>query len=411
MVSDEPSAPRVAYVMSRFPKLTETFIVREIRAVEREGVDVHIYPLLRHRDSLVQPDAVGLAARARYQPFFSWRILLSQVAWLTTAPRTYLRTLATVLGVTWGSPNFLVGGIATFPKVAHVARIMRAERVQHVHCHFANHPALAGLAIHGLTGIPFSFTAHGSDLHRDRHGLREKVRQSAFVVAVSEFNRRVILEECGDEFAAKVKVIHCGVEAASYSVRPRANGSRDGLKILSVGTLHEVKGQAVLIEALARLASRGVTFSCRLIGDGPDREALVNQIVGHGLEDRVTLDGALDSDAVATAMSESDLLVAPSVPSRDGRREGIPVVIMEAMASELPVIASDLSGIPEIVEDGVTGRLTPPGDVAAISQALWELSSDLPLRNRLGRAGRLKVMRDFDATQAAVQLVERFNSP
>lgn len=401
-------AQRVAYVMSRFPKLTETFIVGEILAVERLGVDVEIYPLLRHRDFFVQPDAASLVARAHYEPFFSWPILRSQLAYLFRSPRTYLAAFGTVLRVTWGSRNFLVGGIATFPKVAHLARVLRARGVRHVHCHFANHPALAGLVIQRLAGIPFSFTAHGSDLHRDRRGLRAKVTRSAFVAAVSAYNRDVILDECGQDFRSKVPVIHCGVDTAAFVVRPRTVG-RDGvLKILSVGTLHEVKGQAVLIDALASIAHRDVQFSCRLIGEGPDRRALADQIARHGLEHRVSLDGARNSLAVAAAMREADVFVAPSVPSRDGRREGIPVVIMEAMASGLPVVASDLSGIPEIVDDGVTGRLTPPGDIEAIARALVELASDPALRDRFGREGRLRVEREFDVNASAEQLVQRF---
>ena len=406
--SGHPEVPRVAYVMSRFPKLTETFIVGEIRAVEQLGVDVEIYPLLRHHDPFVQPDAVPLVARAHYEPFISWPILRSQIAFLTSSPRKYLSTLAEVVRVTWGSFNFLVGGLATFPKVAHMARVLRSRGVRHVHCHFANHPALAGLVIHRLADIPYSFTAHGSDLHRDRHGLRAKVSAAAFVVAVSAYNRKVILDDCGEEFGFKVAVIHCGIDTGSFTDRVRSPRRNDGLRILSVGTLHEVKGQAVLIDALASLADRGVAFSCRFIGEGPDRHALAERIAHHRLEDRVSLDGARTSPEIAAAMAEADILVAPSVPTGDGRREGIPVVIMEAMASGLPVIASDLSGIPEIVEDGRTGRLTPPRNPEAVSLALLELASNPALRDRLGRLGRLKVEQEFNIDVSARQLVRRF---
>ena len=400
--------PRVAYVMSRFPKLTETFIVSEIRAVERLGVDVEIYPLLRHRDPFVQPDAIRLVDRAHYEPFVSWRILGSQVVFLISAPRRYLSTLALVMRVTWGSFNFLVGGLATFAKVAHIARVLRSHGVRHVHCHFANHPALAGLVIHRLADIPYSFTAHGSDLHRDRHGLRAKVSAATFVVAISAYNRKVILDACGQEFAWKVAVIHCGVDTGSIGVRVKQGRRSDMLRILCVGTLHEVKGQTVLIDALASLADRGVRFSCRLIGEGPDRHMLAERIAHHKLEDSVSLDGARTNPEVMAALAEADILVAPSVPSRDGRREGIPVVIMEAMAAGLPVIASDLSGIPEIVEDGRTGRLTPPRNPEAIARALFELASNVALRERMGHLGRLRVEREFNADVSALQLVRRF---
>lgn len=415
VTAHRPQPLRVAYVMSRFPKLTETFVLFEMLAVERQGAAIELFPLLRERAATVHPEAVPLVDRARFLPFLSWSIVGSQVWFLRHRPRRYLRTIAEVVRGTWGSPNFLVGGLGILPKVAHAARLMRAAGVDHVHCHFANHPALAGYIINRLVGLTYSFTAHGSDLHVDRHMLCEKAAGARFVVAVSEDNRRVILETCPDA-EGRVQVIHCGVDTSVFQpVDDRgpdsaATPEARPLDILSIGTLHEVKGQSVLVEACRILASRGIAIRVRFVGDGPDRSMLVERVAAAGLDGQVQLLGIRTRAEVAALLASTDVLVAPSVPTRAGKREGIPVVLMEAMASGVPVVASRLSGIPELVTDGHDGRLVPPGDASALADALGELAADPALRDRLGKAGRATVLREFDVDTNAARLVEAFRA-
>ena len=212
--------------MSRFPRLSETFVLYEILAVEDEGVDVELFPLIRERADVVHPEALELSARARFQPFLSLPVLRSQLHFLRHSPRRYLGTLRDLLSGTWGSLNFFFGALGIFPKVAHGARLMQAEGVDHVHCHFANHPAAAGFVIGRLTGIPYSFTAHGSDLHVDRHMLCEKIREAAFVVPISRYNRDLMIEECGEVIRKKLVVIHCGVDTEFFD--PPSRGSTTG---------------------------------------------------------------------------------------------------------------------------------------------------------------------------------------
>jgi colanic acid/amylovoran biosynthesis glycosyltransferase len=408
-VASAAAPARVAYVMSRFPKLTETFVLGEILALERRGVPVDLYPLLRELAPVMHPEAARLVARSRYEPFLSPAIVMSQLVWLRRRPGAYLRAWRDVLVGTWGSPNFFVGAIGCFPKVAHAARRMQAEGVTHVHCHFANHPAVAGLIVHRLTQIPFSFTAHGSDLHKDRRMLGRKVAEAAFVATVSHDNRRLIVAECGEHVAGKVHVLRAGVDTRLFAPSIfEAAGRRDALGIVCAGTLHEVKGQRYLIEACRLLAGQGIGVRCTLIGGGPDEKALRAQVEAAGLAESVVLAGPRTRQQVVEELWRADVLVAPSVPTRGGRREGIPVVLMEAMSTGLPVVASAISGIPELVEDEVSGLLVPPRDPAAIAGALRRLAADPALRERLGRAARGRVVAEFDHEDSAAELARRF---
>ncbi|MEO5940257.1 MAG: glycosyltransferase [Candidatus Limnocylindrales bacterium] len=403
---------RVAYVMSRFPKLTETFVLDEMIAVERHGAAVELFPLLRERTEQVHAEAVPWIPRAHYLAFLSPAILASNVVLLVRRPRRYLGALGAMLHGTARSWNFLLGGIGIFPKVAHAALQMERLGVRHVHCHFANHPALAGFLVHRLTGIPFSFTAHGSDLNVDRTMLPQKIREAAFAVTISEANRRLIETTCGGPVPNLV-VLHVGIDGRRFAPRSRSRavgGPPLPPRILCIGTLHEVKGQRHLIAAARLLAERGTAFELSFVGDGPDRaelEALAAEVPPVA---RVAFLGQLTRDRIVELLASADLLVAPSVPTAAGKREGIPVVLIEAMASGVAVVASHLSGIPELVEDGVTGLTVGPGDSAGLATAIQALLDDPDRRAALAAAGRRRVETEFDLDRNAARLVEMFQA-
>ena len=402
---------KVAYIMSRFPKLTETFILYEMLAMQKQGVQVEVYPLLREPIEVMHPEAKQFVEAAHYQPFISPTILRANLYFLWKKPLVYLNILFTLLRANWGSFGFLAGALGIFPKVVLFAYQMQAQNIDHVHAHFASHPAAAGFIIRRLVGIPYSFTAHGSDLHRDRHMLCEKVAEAAFVVAISNYNKELITSECKGNYRDKVKVIHCGVDTEVF--RPRSDETpfekgENPFMILCVGTLHEVKGQAYLIEACRILKEKGINLVCHFVGDGEDRGALTQLADQAGLTEQIYFHGRLTRNEIARLLQDTDVLAAPSVPTRDGRREGIPVVLMEAMGSGVPVVASNLSGIPELVQDQQTGLLAPPRDAASLANALERYYGDRALRRRLGLAGREKVVGDFDLNKNAIKLAEHF---
>ena len=376
------SGGRVAYIMSRFPKLTETFVLFEMLAVEEQGLPVEIYPLLRARNTnneqagaglikkvwecwapqrgpqVMHTEAEPLVRRAHFQPFLSWRIMWANLNVICRMPGTYLGTLWTVLRSAWGNFNFVVGGLCIFPKCIYFAHQMDRTGITHIHAHFANHPAVAAFIIHRVTRIPYSFTAHGSDLHRDRRMLREKVAEAEFVVAISHYNRELILQECGQQLRDEVVVLHCGVDTNVFrpgNARIDAQRRRRPYSIFCIGMLHEVKGQTYLLEACRQLRQRGVDFVLNLVGDGPDRAALQRQAVRASLRDQVIFHGRKNRDEIAALLPYAHVVAGPSVPTDNGQREGIPVVLMEAMSSGVAVVASNISGIPELVEDQKSG--------------------------------------------------------
>jgi glycosyltransferase involved in cell wall biosynthesis len=281
---------------------------------------------------------------------------------------------------------------------------MERAGVSHVHAHFATHPTVAALIIHRLTGIPFSFTVHAHDLHVEQRMIAEKVAAARFVVAISEYNRDMMIEECGEGARSKIFVIHCGIDSAVFRKSKRIRRPDGAFRILCVGRFDEVKGHPVLVAACRALAERGIPFVCDLAGDGPRRPAIEAMIRDAGLADRVHILGALPRQEIVRLLSECDVFALPSIMAANGEREGIPVSLMEAMAMGIPVISSRLSGIPELVEHGVSGILVEPGNAPAFSEALEALSRDAELRRRLGRAGAEKVLREFDLSRNVAQL-------
>jgi glycosyltransferase involved in cell wall biosynthesis len=403
--------PKVAYIMSRFSKMTKSLILNEMLSVEQHGVQVELYPLLRERKTIVPPEAEPFVKRAHFQPFISWPILRAHLSYLRQKPGTYLNTLWTVLRANLGSFRFFAGAVGLFPKTVYFAYQMIADGITHVHAHYASHPAAAAYIIHRLTGIPYSFTAHGSDLHRDQHMLYEKVAKAAFVVPLSNYSKEMILARCTGRFREKLTIIHCGVDTQLFQPLSESTPFDRGIgpfTILCIGSLRAAKGQTYLIEACRLLKERGIKFSCHFAGYGPDLEDLFKQATQAGLSGRIQFHGQLTRQKIIQLLSRADVVAAPSEPSSNGRREVIPLVLLEAMSSGVPVIASNISRIPELIEDGHSGLLIPPHDAQALADALARMQEDPDLRRRLGRAGRDKITREYDLRQNATTLAQYF---
>ncbi len=388
--------PAVAYMMSRFPKLTETFVLYEILALEKQGIRVEIFPLIHHHEPTIHPEAKNLLPRLHFAGFVDLAVLRSNAIMMAAAPRAWFRALWSVIHGNIGSRDFLLKSLTIFPQSVHFAREMQRMGICHVHAHFATYPTMGAYIVHMLTGIPFSFTAHAHDIQMDQTMLAAKVRAAAFVIAISRYNKQMLVDLAGQGTTDKIHVIHCGTDLSRITPVHDATPAGSRLEIICVASFKDMKGHDILVRALAMLRDRGTDFRCRLVGDGPLRGQTREMIARYGLDDRVVVCGPKPGQEVRTMVAASHVLVLASVRGRRGDMDGIPVVFMEAMAAGLPVVGSRLSGIPELVEDGVTGYLTEPGDRAGVADALERLGNDPELRKRMGMAGRRKVEREFD---------------
>ncbi len=398
---------KVAYIMSRFPKITETFVLYEILEHRRRGDAVEIYPLMRERQPVSHPDVERLLDSVHFQPFLSPAIVRANWHYLRHKPRGYLGLVAEAVRGNFGSARLLLGALVFLPKSVAFAYEMERSGVTHVHAHFATHPALSAWIVHRLTGIPFSFTAHAHDVFCDRAMLGEKLTAAAFAVAISEHNREFMAQECGEHLREKIHVIHCGVDAG-YFAPPAMAPDSGPLRILCVASLWEMKGHAYLVDACRLLHQRGIDFHCHFIGDGERRTQLVEQIAHAGLQDAFTFLGPQPRGVVLRMLHQAHVKVLASVPLPDGLRDGIPVALMEAMACALPVVSTVVSGIPELVENGVSGILVAPRDPIALANALERLARDPELRARMGRSGRDRVLREFNLAANAERLAALF---
>jgi glycosyltransferase involved in cell wall biosynthesis/aminoglycoside phosphotransferase (APT) family kinase protein len=389
------SGAPMAVLLSRFPLVTETFILREVIELERQGRPVRLVPILHERPEVVHREALPWMGRVLYAPLFSAAVAAASLRVLRQRPGQVLRLFGRLAMASAGSPGFFVKTLALFPKSLWIAERLEAEGAAHLHAHFATHPATLALIVSSLTGIPWSVTVHAHDIFVSRVLLREKLAAARFVRAISRFNRDY-LERLYPELQGRVRVIHAGIDPAVYRRLPPPPQRRGRIpRILCVASLRPYKGHAVLLEACRLLRDQGITFRCELVGDGPLRPELERRIAELGLQDVVRLFGALPQNQVARRLGRSSVFVLPSVVAPDGQMEGIPVALMEAMAAGRPVVASDLSGIPELVQDGVSGFLTRPGDAAGIAAAVKRLIGDPCLGRTVGERGRDKVEREF----------------
>jgi colanic acid/amylovoran biosynthesis glycosyltransferase len=383
------SGLRVAYLVLRFPSLSETFVAREIAALRSMGWDIPIYPLWKEDPATIHDLVRPLLPAVRWTHPLSRTVALANLHMLRRQPKRYIATLGFVASDIARSPIRGLKALALFPLMVWSAASMQSDGIDHVHAHFASYPALAALVSHRLTGVSYSFTAHAYDLYVSPLRLSQKVASSSFVITISEFNRQLVLEAAGH--AAPVHVIHCGVDVPSELPSPSGVDNH----IVSVARLEEKKGLRFLIDACAELRDRGVSHTCTIIGSGPMEGALRRQIDEHGLSDVVRLAGAMTTEGVQRELQRATVFALPSIVTRNGNADGIPVAIMEAMAAGVPVVSTRVTGIPELIEHGVNGLLVDPRNALALTDALQKMLSDDALRNAFRRAGYERIANDF----------------
>jgi glycosyltransferase involved in cell wall biosynthesis len=388
----------VAYLTGQYPKVSHTFIAREIAALRDLGLTVLTCQVRRAAPADIPADQAAEAAAtftvldAAKNPV---RLLGAHLRLLARAPGRWLGALRLAVATRPAGAKAGLWQLFYFAEAGVLADHLRREGVVHLHNHFADASGTVAMLAAELAAIPYSFTEHGPNIFfaAERWRLDEKIARARFVACISHFCRSQLMLFSDRTHWGKLRIIRCGIQPELYGAAPRTGY---GQRVLFIGRLDAVKGVPVLLDAFAALRAAVPGARLTLVGDGPDRAGL--EAAAAALGEAVRFTGYLSQQAVAAELDAHDVLVLPSFA------EGVPVVLMEAMASRLPVIATRVGGVAELVEDGVSGFLVPPGDPESLTERLGRLLADPELCRRMGVAGRAAVEARHDVRTEAARL-------
>jgi len=406
--------PKVAYIVKRYPRYSETFIVNEILAHEAAGLDLQIFALRPPVDSHFQDKIARVRAPVTYlkRPIQGRRNAL--VTSSNPNPATYfwaeLQTAAIALPDLWTKLGYGAGERASVVyQAVWLAQEIRQRGITHLHAHFGSvATSVARLAAH-FAAVPYSFTAHAKDIfHNDVEpdDLRRKLRDAASVVTVSDYNVAYLQQRFGAD-AGKVRRIYNGIDLSEL---PYQQPAATTAQILSVCRLVEKKGLIYLIEACGLLKQWGCEFTCQIVGTGPMEGELRSHIAALHLNDCVEIVGPRPQGEVFALMQEATVFAAPYVIGSDGNRDGLPTVLLEAMALGVPCVATDVTGIPELIRSRETGLLVAQRDGTALAQALQTLLTQPDLRMSTATKARHRIETEFDITRNAAALRDCFHA-
>ncbi|MBC8057219.1 MAG: glycosyltransferase [Rhizobiales bacterium] len=396
---------RVAYLVNHYPKVSHSFIRREILALERQGVMVLRIAVRGWGDAVPDPADAAERAHTRYLLQHGLLPLLGAAARIAlTRPAQFFAAARLAFAMWRRSERTLFHHTAYLAEACMLVGWLAAERIVHLHAHFGTNPAEVAMLARVLGGPPYSFTVHGPEEFDKPEALDlgEKGRRAAFVVAISSFGRSQLYRWLPQAHWHKVQVVHCGLEPAFHAGVSVADVALP-MRLVCVGRLCEQKGQLLLVQALHRVVARGVAVELVLAGDGEMRGEIAALVEGLGLEARVRITGWIGSSQVRDELLAARALVLPSFA------EGLPVVIMEAMALRRPVITTFVAGIPELVVDGETGWLVPAGDVERLADAIEACLAATPdALARMGEAAHRRVLARHDVDHEAAKLAALF---
>lgn len=399
---------RVGYIVKRFPRASETFIAQEILGLERLGVEVVILALRPNDRSVDHEWLAEIAAPIQtFQPqSFSdcWRDL--QKASRESPARR--KGIHEALLSAFDHPKR--SGKRYLVESWWIEGICRELDVQHLHAHFANHPAFVAMLGHLLTGVPYSFTAHAKDIYLDGPSpelWRQQLDRAAFAVTVCQKNWLHLESLIGPSAKQKIQTVYNGVDLERIKPsRPFRGGH--GQKVLFASRLIAKKGADLIVEAAIEISRRDPDVEFTVVGDGEQLPALQQVVTEAGIAARVRFTGFLPHQEVIRVMADSDLFVLPCRVAPDGDRDALPTVLLEAMAVGLPCISTPINGVPEILDQGRTGLIVSENDSSGLAAAIEQLLRDPDGRRRMGVAGRRKVERKFDLCSSTARLRDLF---
>ena len=407
-----PRVPVLGMILKGYPRISEPFISNEILLLEKLGFAVHLFSMRRPRENISHESIKKIRAEVDYLPETLIkplpRLLYHNLFLAAKKPRVYARALKTAYR------RFLrTHKSATIKHLLQagylVHRFLPASGVTHLHAHFAHSPTSVTMFTSHLAELPFSFTAHAKDIYTSNPAqLREKIQKARFVITCTEFNRRH-LAALSDGTPTPIHRIYHGIDISLFSSnRENTQTPVEPYRILTVARLTAKKGLPTVLRALKQLSDRKISLTHTLIGDGDDREKILALIRALGLTSTTRWLGTQPHHVVLQHYQQADLFVLGCEVASDGDRDGIPNVLLESMAMGVPVVVTDISAIPELVEDGKTGLLVPPGRPRKLADAMLRLLTDMQLRNRIIAAARQRVTTDFDNRQLIRDLAEMY---
>ena len=396
----------LGYLVNQYPAPSHTFIRREILALEAMGLDIERYTLRRARQSLV--DDADIAERERTHCILAagpLRLAAVTCATIIRHPLAFIRAARMCLGLAKNSARGLLIQLGYLVEACALLRLTRSHSVTHLHAHFGTNSTAVAMLCHGLGGPTYSFTVHGPD-EFDRPSelsLTQKISRAEFVATISQFGQSQAYRWCELPDWEKVRIVRCGIDEGFSLEEPVP--ITETRQLVWVGRIAAAKGIPILLEACRKLAGENLPFQVVLVGDGPLRGHVSNLIVEHRLEDHIRLAGWLGDDQVRETIEQSRAMVLPSFA------EGLPVVLMEALARGRPAISTRIAGVPELITPGETGWIVSAGSVDELAAAMREVLSTEPARlTQMGLAGRQRVLERHDIRRSAEILAKLFPS-
>lgn len=402
------STVRIAYLVSRYPAISHTFVLREVLGLRERGFDIwvaSINPDDRPAELLTEEERSEGSRTFYVKKAGIAGVLRTQWQALVLSPEAYFRSLYYAFSLGGSDIKRIVLCCFYFVEAALLADWMHKHQLRHIHVHFATPAATVGMILTKLSPVTMSMTVHGPDEFYDVEGyyLAQKIRACRFVCAIGQFARSQLMKLSPVADWDKLLISPLGVHPDQFVPRaPVGNGNR--FEVLCVGRLVAAKGQHVLLGALSVLRQQGRAVHVRFVGDGPDRVSLESRAQSLGLKLDATFEGPVNQDRIRQFYNTADVFALASFA------EGIPVALMEAMAMEIPCISTWITGIPELIRDGIDGLLVPPGDTEALAAAIARLMDDRESCQGLGRAGRQRVIDKYNLPRNLERLASIFRA-
>lgn len=389
----------------------QPWVATELQVLQRQRIPWVLHAMRASGEPLFESDQVlafALSTKVLY-PLSPTRLLLRALVAPFLFRTKFCSALLNALFGKRESVRARVAGIAHFFVACHWAYTLRQQDVSHIHSQWIHSCGTIGMYGAWLLDVPFSFTGHAADLFRERSALEDKIRRAAFIVCISTFHREFYLSHGAR--SEQLILAYCGIDVSHFHPNGRQVQAERPLRILSSGRLVEKKGFRFLIEACRLLSNRGEQYECTVAGSGPLEETLREQVSELGLSDRITITGKpITQEKLPEFMRSGDIYCLPCVWALDGDVDGLPQMLMEAMACGLPVISTPVTGIPDLVIDGETGLLVQPKNAEQLADVLYTLLRDRQLRQRLAHQGRAFVTKQFNIETSLDSLVGKFRT-